>query len=74
LWIDFAPPLLLLQAAIRPPTFVFFCNTPALIGDDYRRYVERALRDNIGLSGTPLRLLWRGKPEREKPPAPTPKV
>ena len=45
------------QAAMRPPTFVFFVNAPSLISDDYRRYVERALRDNIGLSGTPLRYI-----------------
>ncbi|KAF5828667.1 P-loop containing nucleoside triphosphate hydrolase protein [Dunaliella salina] len=57
------------QAAMRPPTFVFFVNSPSLISDDYRRYMERALRDNIGLSGTPLRLLWRGKPERTPPPS-----
>lgn len=30
------------------------------------RYMERQLRENIGFDGTPLRLLWRGKPEREK--------
>jgi GTP-binding protein len=57
-----------LQAGISPPTFVFFVNDPALIGDDYKRYMERALRDNIGLSGTPIRLLWRGKPQRERAP------
>jgi GTP-binding protein len=45
---------------------VFFVNDVTLIPDDYRRYMERALRDNIGLAGTPLRLLWRGKPEQDK--------
>ena len=30
------------------------------------RYMERQLRDNIGFHGTPLRLVWRGKPERER--------
>ncbi len=54
------------QAGVQPPTFVFFVNDPALIGDDYKRYMERALRDNIGLSGTPLKLLWRGKPKSER--------
>ena len=49
------------QAGTRPPTFVLFVNDPALFPDDYRRYVERALRDSIGFPGTPLRLLWRGK-------------
>lgn len=40
-----------MQAGIQPPTFVFFVNDPKLIGDDYKRYMERALRDNVGLSG-----------------------
>lgn len=54
------------QAGTSPPSFVFFVNNPKLITDDYRKYMERALRDNIGFPGTPLRLLWRGKPEKEK--------
>ncbi|CAG9467784.1 unnamed protein product [Pedinophyceae sp. YPF-701] len=49
------------QAAVRPPTFVMFCNDPKLIGDDYRRYMERQLRENVGFPGTPLRILWRGR-------------
>lgn len=49
------------QAAIRPPTFVFFCNDPKLFSDTYKRYMERQLRKNIGFDGTPIRLLWRGK-------------
>ena len=28
--------------------------------------MERQLRDNVGFHGTPLRLIWRGKPERER--------
>ena len=49
------------QAAIRPPTFVFFVNDPKLFTDEYRRYVETQLRTNVGFPGTPLRLYWRGK-------------
>ncbi|KAI8466297.1 MAG: P-loop containing nucleoside triphosphate hydrolase protein [Monoraphidium minutum] len=49
------------QAATRPPTFVMFVNDPRLFSDDYRRYMEGALRKNIGFPGTPLRLMWRGK-------------
>lgn len=49
------------QAAIRPPTFIFFCNDGRLIGDDYRRYLERSLRGSIDLEGTPVRLFFRGK-------------
>lgn len=50
-----------MQAAVRPPTFVFFVNDPKLFTDEYKRYVERQLRDNVGFPGTPLRLFWRGK-------------
>jgi GTPase len=49
------------QAAVRPPTFIFFCNDGRLIGDDYRRYVERSLRESINLEGTPIRMFFRGK-------------
>ncbi|EIE26647.1 P-loop containing nucleoside triphosphate hydrolase protein [Coccomyxa subellipsoidea C-169] len=49
------------MAAVRPPTFVFFVNDPKLFTDEYKRYVERQLRDNVGFPGTPLRLFWRGK-------------
>jgi GTP-binding protein len=28
--------------------------------------MERQLRDNIGFEGTPLRLLWRGKPPSDR--------
>ncbi|GLC45491.1 hypothetical protein PLESTM_001741600 [Pleodorina starrii] len=60
------------QAGTRPPSFVFFVNDEKLFPDDYRRYMERQLRDNIGFPGSPMRLFWRGKPKREpraKPPA-----
>ena len=49
------------QAGIKPPTFVLFCNDPTLFGEDYRKYMERQFRENVGFPGTPLRLYWRGK-------------
>lgn len=49
------------QAGVKPPSFVLFCNDPKLFGDDYRKYMERQFRENIGFPGTPLRLYWRGK-------------
>lgn len=52
------------QAAVRPPTFVFFVNDATIFGEDYRRYVERQLRDNIGFPGSPIRIYWRGKTPR----------
>eukprot|EP00884_Botryococcus_braunii_P023684 jgi/Botrbrau1/99/Bobra.0022s0088.2 len=49
------------QAATRPPSFVFFVNDAKLFPDDYKKYMERQLRENIGFPGTPLRLFWRSK-------------
>ncbi|QCD88403.1 GTP-binding protein [Vigna unguiculata] len=49
------------QAAIRPPTFVFFVNDAKLFPEPYRRYMERQLRKDAGFSGTPIRLLWRSR-------------
>lgn len=53
------------QVSSRPPTIALFVNDPALFNDNYRRYVERQFRQSLGFTGTPMRLLWRGKKLRE---------
>jgi GTP-binding protein len=47
------------QAAVAPPTFVFFANDAALIHFSYRRYLENRLREAFGFDGTPIRLIFR---------------
>ncbi|KEH30215.1 putative GTP-binding protein EngA [Medicago truncatula] len=54
------------QAAIRPPTFVFFVNDAKLFPETYRRFMEKQLRSNAGFPGTPIRLLWRSRRKMEK--------
>ncbi|KAL2535867.1 GTP-binding family protein [Forsythia ovata] len=54
------------QAAIRPPTFVFFVNDAKLFPETYRRYMEKQLRTSAGFTGTPIRLLWRSRRKMEK--------
>lgn len=54
------------QAAIRPPTFVFFVNNAKLFSDAYRRYMEKQLRSDAGFSGTPIRLLWRSRRKMDR--------
>ncbi|KAL8156457.1 uncharacterized protein LOC141668392 isoform X1 [Apium graveolens] len=54
------------QAAIRPPTFVFFVNDAKLFPDTYRRYMEKQLRTDAGFPGTPIRLLWRSRKKSER--------
>jgi GTP-binding protein len=49
------------QAAISPPTFVFFASDASLIHFSYRRYLENRLRDTFGFDGTPIRLVFRDR-------------
>jgi GTP-binding protein len=53
------------QVATRPPSFTLFVNDPKLFGDTYRRYVERQIREGLGFEGSPLKLFWRGKQQRD---------
>ncbi len=53
------------QAAVAPPTFVFFTTDPSSIHFSYRRYLENRLREAYGFDGTPIRLIFREQ-TREK--------
>jgi GTP-binding protein len=51
------------QAAVRPPTFVFFVNDAALLHFSYRRYLENSIRRGFGFQGTALKLIFRSRNE-----------
>ena len=51
------------QAAIKPPTFVCFCNSAELFHFSYQRYLENQIRETYDLTGTPIRLLIRERGE-----------
>ena len=53
-----------IQVATEPPTILAFCNNPVLFSPNYRRYLERKLRESLDFVGTPVRLLFRGKRAR----------
>ncbi|MBE9114571.1 ribosome biogenesis GTPase Der [Lusitaniella coriacea LEGE 07157] len=53
------------QVRIQPPTITLFVNDPKRFNDNYRRYIDRQFREALGFTGTPIRLLWRGKRVRE---------
>ncbi|GAB4284580.1 MAG: ribosome biogenesis GTPase Der [Oscillatoriaceae cyanobacterium] len=53
------------QVTSQPPTIALFVNDPKRFNENYRRYIERQFREQLGFSGTPLKLLWRGKKTRE---------
>ena len=47
------------------PASPFLSTNPKLFGETYRRYVERQIREGLGFDGSPLRLFWRGKQQRD---------
>ncbi|MGP1674818.1 MAG: ribosome biogenesis GTPase Der [Candidatus Limnocylindrales bacterium] len=59
------------QAAIAPPTFVFFASDGSAVHFSYRRYLENRLRESFGFDGTTIRLIFRDRasvklPRRKK--------
>lgn len=53
------------QVSTQPPTIALFVNEAKRFNDNYRRYIERQFRQQLGFKGTPIRLLWRSKKARE---------
>jgi GTP-binding protein len=47
------------QISVCPPTIVLFVNNPALMREQYRRFVEKRLRAALPFEEIPVRLFWR---------------
>lgn len=47
------------QVAIKPPTFVFFCNNPKNAHFSYTRYLENCLRGSFDFEGSPIQMIYR---------------
>ena len=54
------------QIKSRPPTFKCFVNYPDGIHFSYKRYLVNSLRKTFGLAGAPVRLIFSGKPKRNR--------
>ena len=54
------------QPAIQPPTFVIFTNDASLVHFSYRRYLENYLRRAFSLDGTPIKLIFRDKSDKDE--------
>ena len=50
------------QAATRPPRFVIFAS--GFLDPQYRRFIERRLRENFGFEGTPIQISVRVREKR----------
>ena len=53
------------QTDVQPPTFTLFVNHPEGVRAGYRRYLIKALRAELGLDHTPVRLTLRPRTGRE---------
>ncbi len=49
------------QPSVAPPTFVFYVNDVRLVHFSYERYLENRIREAYPFTGTPIRLVFRGK-------------
>jgi GTPase len=43
------------------PVFVFFCNDPELVQDNFRKFLEKKLREHFPLEGVPVSLRFQHK-------------
>ena len=48
------------------PTILGFVNQPALVNQDYERYLTARIREVFNLGGSPLRWRWRGRKAPEQ--------
>jgi len=53
------------QVSAQPPAIALFVNDAKRLNDNYRRYIEKQFRQQLGFIGTPIRLIWRSKKARE---------
>jgi len=51
------------QVDTKPPTFVFFVNSPNLLHFSYQRYLENQLRNSFEFNGTGIKLIFRERKE-----------
>ena len=49
------------QLPNKYPSFVFFCNLPQYVKEQYRRYLENRLRELYNFNGVPITIFFRKK-------------
>lgn len=53
------------QVGDKPPTFIMFVNNPKLVHFSYKRYLENQLRETFDFTGTPIRIFFRERKEKD---------
>ncbi len=54
------------QVRTAPPTFILFVNNEDLVQDSYKRYLENKMREAFGFFGTPVKMSFRERKEKDK--------
>lgn len=49
------------QVKSEPPVFMFFMNIPSELPANYRRYIERKIREEFGFKGVPITMRFKEK-------------
>ncbi len=53
------------QVSTQPPAIALFVNEASRFNENYKRYIEKQFRQQLGFIGTPIRLFWRSKKVRD---------
>lgn len=51
----------IMQLKSHTPQFVFFCNLPEDVKENYRRFLENKIREEYDFTGVPIQLFFRKK-------------
>ncbi|MDB5100541.1 MAG: ribosome biosis GTPase Der, partial [Cyanobacteria bacterium RYN_339] len=54
------------QVRVAPPSFALFVNDPDLVTQSYSRYLSNKLREAFGFKGTPIRVMFRERREKDR--------
>ncbi len=49
------------QLRSSPPVFAFFTNEPKGVADNYKKFLEKKIRENFGFKGVPIELVFKKK-------------
>ena len=54
------------QVSTNPPTFVFQTNDETMVHFSYQRYLENCIRRSVDFSGTPIKLIFRTRKQKDQ--------
>ncbi|KYN95283.1 GTP-binding protein, putative [Plasmodium reichenowi] len=53
------------QSNIKPPSFIFFCNSEKSVYANYTKYLENKIREAFDIKGTPIKIYYKQKKLRK---------